>query len=82
MSEAMCSVQVDTPPDFLGEVIRDLSERRGRVEGQETVGDGLLRLTATVPVAEMSEFTADLHSITEGRGEFAVRFGEGAFYAR
>jgi elongation factor G len=71
--EPIFAVEVVTPEDFLGEVIGDLSRRRGRVEGQERVGNALA-VTARVPLSEMFGYATDLRSNTQGRANYTMQF--------
>ena len=71
--EPVMAVEVVTPQDFLGDVIGDLSRRRGRVEGQEPRGNALA-VKASVPLSEMFGYATDLRSMTQGRAEFSMQF--------
>ena len=71
--EPMMKVEVESPEDFLGSVIGDLSSRRGQVEGQ-SVDDGLSKVQAKVPLAEMFGYATQLRSMTQGRGIFSMEF--------
>jgi elongation factor G len=71
--EPIFAVEVVTPEDFLGEVIGDLSRRRGRVEGQERQGNALA-VTAQVPLSEMFGYATDLRSNTQGRANYTMQF--------
>jgi elongation factor G len=71
--EPVMAVEVVVPQDFLGEVIGDLSRRRGRVEGQEPRGNALA-VTARVPLAEMFGYATDLRSNTQGRATYSMQF--------
>jgi elongation factor G len=71
--EPIFAVEVVTPEDFLGEVIGDLSRRRGRVEGQERIGNALA-VTASVPLSEMFGYATDLRSNTQGRANYTMQF--------
>jgi elongation factor G len=71
--EPVMRVEVVTPEDFLGDVIGDLSRRRGRVEGQEPRGNALA-VTAAVPLGEMFGYATDLRSSTQGRATFTMQF--------
>jgi elongation factor G len=71
--EPIMAVEVVTPQDFLGDVIGDLSRRRGRVEGQEPQGNALV-VKASVPLAEMFGYATDLRSNTQGRANYSMQF--------
>jgi elongation factor G len=71
--EPIFSVEVVTPEEFLGDVIGDLSRRRGRVEGQERRGNALA-VTARVPLSEMFGYVTDLRSNTQGRATSTMQF--------
>jgi elongation factor G len=71
--EPVMAVEVVTPQEFLGDVIGDLSRRRGRVEGQEPRGNALA-VKASVPLAEMFGYATDLRSNTQGRATYTMQF--------
>ncbi len=71
--EPMMAVEVVTPEEFLGEVIGDLSRRRGKVEGQDKRGNAIA-VQARVPLGEMFGYATDLRSSTQGRATFTMQF--------
>jgi elongation factor G len=71
--EPIFAVEVVVPEDFLGDVIGDLSRRRGRVEGQERRGNALA-VTGRVPLSEMFGYATDLRSNTQGRATYTMQF--------
>jgi elongation factor G len=71
--EPLAEVTVWTPDDTLGEVMGDLSGRRGQILGTEQDGR-LTRVRAIVPGAEMYRYSTTLHSMTHGRGTFRMTF--------
>src|SRR6266513_6040865 len=71
--EPIFAVEVVTPEGFLGEVIGDLSRRRGRVEGNERRGNALA-VSARVPLSEMFGYATDLRSNTQGRANHTMQF--------
>ncbi len=71
--EPVMQVEVVTPEEFLGDVIGDLSRRRGKVEGQERRGNALA-VGATVPLSEMFGYVGDLRSATQGRASYTMQF--------
>ena len=71
--EPVMAVEVVVPQEFLGDVIGDLSRRRGRVEGQEPRGNAVA-VKASVPLAEMFGYATDLRSTTQGRATYTMQF--------
>jgi elongation factor G len=71
--EPVFAVEVVTPEDFLGDVIGDLSRRRGQVQGQERRGNALT-VSARVPLSEMFGYATDLRSNTQGRATYTMQF--------
>ncbi len=73
--EPVMKVEIEVPEDFMGDVIGDLSSRRGRVEGMEPIaGTGIQKIRAMVPLAEMFGYATDIRSKTQGRGTFSMEF--------
>ena len=73
--EPMMKVEIEIPDEFTGTIIGDISRRRGRVEGQEPVGNtGNVIVRALVPLANMFGYATDLRSNTQGRGTFSMEF--------
>jgi elongation factor G len=69
--EPIFKVEVNVPEDYMGDVIGDLSSRRGRIEGMdERSGTRIVR--AKVPLAEMFGYSTTLRSRTQGRGTFSM----------
>ena len=58
----------------MGEIIGDLNKRRGRVLGMTPLENGIQKVDAEVPQAEMSRYATDLTSMTQGRGKFKLWF--------
>jgi elongation factor G len=71
--EPVMAVEVVTPEEFLGDVIGDLSRRRGKVQGQEPRSKALA-VQAFVPLGEMFGYATDLRSSTQGRASFTMQF--------
>ena len=71
--EPVMSVEVVTPEDYMGDVIGDLSSRRGRIEGMEAVGNNQV-IKALVPLADMFGYATDLRSRTQGRATYTMQF--------
>jgi elongation factor G len=71
--EPIMAVEVVTPEDYMGDVIGDLSSRRGKVEGMEQRGSAQV-VRAQVPLAEMFGYATDLRSRTQGRATHTMQF--------
>jgi elongation factor G len=71
--EPMMAVEVDTPEDFMGDVMGDLSGRRGHIEGMEPRGNAQI-VRAKVPLANMFGYATDLRSRTQGRAAYTMHF--------
>lgn len=71
--EPMMQVEVEVPEDFLGDVMGDLNSRRGNIEGMNSE-EGLAKVSAKVPLAEMFGYATDIRSKTQGRGIFSMEF--------
>ena len=71
--EPIMSVEVVTPEEYMGDVIGDLSSRRGKVEGMEQRGSAQV-IRAQVPLAEMFGYSTDLRSRTQGRATYTMQF--------
>ncbi|MEM6714297.1 MAG: elongation factor G [Cyanobacteria bacterium P01_D01_bin.6] len=71
--EPTMKVEVEVPEDFLGDVIGDLNARRGHIEGMGSE-EGITKVTAKVPLAEMFGYATDIRSKTQGRGIFSMEF--------
>ena len=71
--EPIMAVEVVTPEDYMGDVIGDLSSRRGRVEGMEQRGNSHV-VRAQVPLGEMFGYATDLRSRTQGRATYTMQF--------
>jgi len=71
--EPMMAVEVETPEDFMGNVMGDLSSRRGMVQGMDDVA-GTKVIKAEVPLAEMFGYSTTLRSLTQGRATYTMEF--------
>ena len=67
--EPIVNMEIETPDEYMGDVIGDLNSRRGKLSGMDTRG-GQQILKAQVPLAEILKYAADLRSMTSGRGTF------------
>ncbi len=71
--EPVMHVEVSTPNEYVGDLMGDLSSRRGHVQGMDSEGEDTI-IKAEVPMAEMLTYGAPLRSITQGRGSFHMEF--------
>jgi elongation factor G len=72
--EPMMAVEVETPEDFMGNVVGDLSSRRGMIQGMEDQVGGIKVVKAEVPLAEMFGYSTTLRSLTQGRATYTMEF--------
>lgn len=72
--EPIMELSVTIPDEFMGDVNGDLNSRRGRILGMEPGGPGRQCIRATVPEAEVLRYSADLRSMTAGRGTYDLKF--------
>lgn len=72
--EPIAYVEVYIPDNYMGEIIGDLNKRRGRVLGMVPQENGIQKIEAEVPQAEMFKYATDLTSMTQGRGKFKLTF--------
>ncbi len=71
--EPIASVKVLIPDDYMGDIMGDLTKRRGRVLGMNPI-KGKQEIEAEVPMGEMYGYSTDLRSLTQGRGVFSLTF--------
>ncbi|MDP2324216.1 MAG: elongation factor G [Gammaproteobacteria bacterium] len=72
--EPMMAVEVETPEDFMGNVMGDLSGRRGMVQGMEDQAGGIKVIKAEVPLAEMFGYSTTMRSLSQGRATYSMEF--------
>ncbi|HZR01737.1 MAG TPA: elongation factor G [Burkholderiales bacterium] len=72
--EPMMAVEVETPEEFMGNVVGDLSSRRGMIQGMEDQVGGVKVVKAEVPLAEMFGYSTTLRSLTQGRATYTMEF--------
>jgi elongation factor G len=72
--EPMMAVEVETPEDYMGNVMGDLSSRRGMVQGMEDLPGGIKAVKAEVPLAEMFGYSTQLRSLSQGRATYSMEF--------
>ncbi len=72
--EPIMNLTVFVEDKYLGDVMSDLSGKRGRIQGQQSVGGGIEEIKAQAPQAELLRYSIDLRSMTSGTGSFSVEF--------
>jgi len=72
--EPVGELKVTVPDDYVGDVMGDLSKRRGRVMGMDPTGTGETVISAEAPMGEMGSYAIDLRSMTQSRGSFTFKF--------
>jgi elongation factor G len=72
--EPVMDVEVVTPEDYMGDVMGDLSGRRGLIQGSESRGNATV-IKAKVPLSEMFGYATDVRSMTQGRASYSMQFG-------
>jgi elongation factor G len=72
--EPVMKVEVTSPEEFMGDVMGDLSGRRGQIEGMESRSGGVTAIRAMVPLSEMFGYATSLRSATQGRATFTMEF--------
>jgi elongation factor G len=72
--EPVMRIEIVTPEEYTGDVIGNLSSRRGMIEGMEVRAEGLQAIKARAPLAEMFGYATTLRSMTQGRGTFTMEF--------
>jgi elongation factor G len=73
--EPMMKVEVVTPNDYLGDIVGDLSRRRGQIVGTEDSPSGTV-ITADVPLAEMFQYSTSMRSMSQGRANYTMEFSK------
>ena len=72
--EPMMAVEVETPEDYMGDVMGDLSSRRGIILGMDDDDSGGKKVRAEIPLSEMFGYSTDLRSMTQGRATYSMEF--------
>ncbi|GAB2181338.1 elongation factor G [Denitratisoma sp. agr-D3] len=72
--EPMMAVEVETPEDYMGNVMGDLSARRGIVQGMDDIPGGMKAVRAEVPLSEMFGYATQLRSLSQGRATYSMEF--------
>jgi elongation factor G len=73
LMEPIMSVEVVTPEEYMGEIIGDITSRRGRVQSMEARGNAQV-ITCKVPLSEMFGYATDLRSLSQGRANYTMQF--------
>ena len=74
--EPVMKVEVETPEDYMGDIMGDLSRRRGNLQGMDDLPGGAKSIRAEVPLAEMFGYATDMRSMSQGRATFTMEFGK------
>jgi elongation factor G len=72
--EPIMAVEVETPEDFMGNVVGDLSSRRGTIQGMDDIVGGGKAVKAEVPLSEMFGYSTTLRSLSQGRATYTMEF--------
>jgi elongation factor G len=72
--EPVYALEISVPDQFAGDIMSDMTTRRGRVMGMLPDGSGRTVINATAPLAEVLRYATDLRSLTQGRGRFSMQF--------
>ncbi len=73
--EPIMDIEVTTPSDYFGDIMGDISSRRGMIKGQEERGNAQV-IRADVPLSEMFGYSTDLRSMSQGRAVYSMQFGK------
>ena len=72
--EPMMAVEVETPEEYMGNIMGDISSRRGMLQGMEDIPGGIKAIKAEVPLAEMFGYATTLRSLSQGRATYSMEF--------
>jgi elongation factor G len=72
--EPVMKVEVETPEDYMGDIMGDLNRRRGMVQGMEDLPGGTKQIRAEVPLAEMFGYATQMRSMSQGRATYSMEF--------
>lgn len=72
--EPIMNVEVTVAEGIMGDVMSDMSGRRGHIQGTEPIGGGMIVVKASVPLAEMARYAADLRSLSQGAASYTMEF--------
>jgi elongation factor G len=68
------AVEVETPEDYMGDVMGDLSSRRGVIQGMDDMAGGGKAIRAEVPLSEMFGYSTTVRSLSQGRATYSMEF--------
>ena len=74
--EPVMKVEVETPEDYMGDIMGDLNRRRGMVQGMDDLPGGTKQIRAEVPLAEMFGYATQLRSMSQGRATYSMEFAK------
>jgi len=74
--EPIMKVEVETPEDYMGDIMGDLSRRRGALQGMDDLPGGGKAIRAEVPLSEMFGYATDMRSMSQGRATFSMEFSK------
>jgi elongation factor G len=72
--EPIMAVEIETPEDYMGDVMGDLSSRRGMIQGMEDTAGGGKAIRAEVPLSEMFGYATTVRSLSQGRASYSMEF--------
>jgi len=74
--EPIMKVEVETPEDYMGDIMGDLSRRRGALQGMDDLPGGTKAIRAEVPLSDMFGYATDMRSMSQGRATFTMEFAK------
>jgi elongation factor G len=74
--EPIMKVEVETPEDYMGDIMGDLNRRRGMIQGMDDMAGGGKAIKAEVPLSEMFGYATDMRSMSQGRATFSMEFSK------
>ena len=74
--EPIMKVEVETPEDYMGDIMGDLNRRRGMVQGMDDLPGGTKAIKAEVPLAEMFGYATQMRSMSQGRATYSMEFAK------
>jgi elongation factor G len=72
--EPIMKIEINTPDDYIGEVVKDMSKRRGKIQNMRRFRKGSQKLNGTVPLMEMFGYSTNLRSVSSGRANYSMEF--------